>query len=731
MERVIIASPVTGDMAATLGKSHNCEITFLSPDSVLASSLSQSDQALMLRQYQHKAFPASTALSIPVRDLNFSSYLEPLVDPPSQNIIGAILIQSSQADAVAMQRKVSASLLFIMGAGLLAAACISFVVSGAISKPVRELVLAVRRVAGGDMECSIQATRRDEIGQLATAFNDMVIQLRHRAELKRLVDESQAATKAKSQFLANMSHEIRTPLNGVIGVANLLLTTQLDKKQRHYTELVRSSTEVLTTLINDILDFSKIEAGKLELESIDFNPRKVVEEVVELLSLKAAEKAVKMASAIGDDVPQYIAGDPNRLRQILMNLIGNAVKFTDQGQITVCLSREVSRNDVCVRFAIKDTGPGIPEDRKQRLFKSFSQVDASTTRRYGGTGLGLAISKELAELMGGTIGVESELGHGSTFWFTCKFDVAKTPPPNIDSEPTDIAPDAAARNTFSRTIRILLAEDNQINQIVATDLLANAGCKVDVVSDGQSAVQAWKNASFDLVLMDCQMPVMDGLEATREIRRLERERNTATGSIGHIPIIALTANASNVDRSRCEEAGMNGYCPKPFQPTELLGLISRHTSSALTQTSTETTVEPVVSPLQTEPTAQIDQLSGEPLKIETLLHSCTRNPNLAIKILEKFERQIVDTANQLQSVFEAEKPEELARLSHGLKGTAGIVGAESLQAILADLESTGRSAVLDSADKQLEQLRYEVDRCSAYIPQAMAQLRQTIDSRKN
>ena len=309
---LIMASPVTSQLIDDLGQGHNCEVTMLSPGTVLASSLSTARQTTVLQSYDQNELPSSRLFPIVLGNVTYATYVEPLEDPQSHAMIGATVIQSSLEDALAMQRRVSLSLLTIMAIGLFLAGCISFFVSGAITQPVRKLVTAVRRVAAGDMESSIQSHRRDEIGQLATAFNDMVVQLRHRQELQRLVDESQAATKAKSQFLANMSHEIRTPLNGVIGIANLLLSTPLNDKQRHYTQLVRSSTEVLMTLINDILDFSKVEAGKLELEQAEFDLHTVVEDVVELLSQKAFAKNVEMACHIAGDVPTHVTGDANR-----------------------------------------------------------------------------------------------------------------------------------------------------------------------------------------------------------------------------------------------------------------------------------------------------------------------------------------------------------------------------------------------------------------------------------
>jgi signal transduction histidine kinase/DNA-binding NarL/FixJ family response regulator len=723
---LIMASPVTTDLATRLGKSHNCEISFLSADAVLASSLAPALQRRMLVSYNHHQLPESSLVDLALGDVSYCSYLEPLEDPCSKSLIGATLIQSSRADAATMQSKVSLSLLAIMSTGLVAAGCISFFVSGAITRPVRELVVAVRRVAAGDMESSIQSKRHDEIGQLATAFNDMVIQLRTRQELQRLVDESQAATKAKSQFLANMSHEIRTPLNGVIGMANLLLSTKLDEKQRHYAELVRSSTEVLTTLINDILDSSKIEAGKLELESLEFDLCKVVTDAVELLSLKAHAKGVRTETHLDADVPRHALGDPNRLRQVLLNLIGNAVKFTDTGGIDVRVSLESSSSTGnLVRFAIQDTGPGIPADRMERLFKSFSQVDASTTRRYGGTGLGLAISKQLSELMGGSIGVQSEVGRGSTFWFTCKLGQASQ-----CSSASTTAPQQA-RMRFTDNVRILLAEDNQINQIVATDLLTNVGCTVEVVPDGRAAVQAWSAGTFDVILMDCQMPIMDGLEATGEIRRLEAESVVLRDGAHRTPIIALTANASNVDRSRCEAAGMDGYCPKPFRPQQLLDMIARHTSTPLVREVGDPAVAATPDIQETVSLTNKQSDSACPVELSRLLDSCTQNPQLAIKILEKFQKQIAETLSQMQFVVQEDNAAEMARLSHGLKGTAGLVGAESLHGVLAKLESIGRSASLESADKELEQLRLEVERCSAYIPKAIAELRQTAKARES
>ena len=335
---LIMASPITQELAANLGASHNCQITFLASGSVAASSLAVSLRTPILDAYSQHQLPNDTLFNLTIGGVAYRSYMQPLVDPASGTTVGATLIQSSREAGAALQRRISLSLLAIMAAGLFLAASISFILSDAITRPVRKLLLGVQRVAGGDLESSIQVDRRDEIGKLATAFNDMVVQLRTRHQLQRLVDESQTATKAKSQFLANMSHEIRTPLNGVIGMANVLLGTELDERQRHYAELVRSSAEVLTALINDILDFSKIEAGKLELESMEFELHTVVEDVIELLSQKAFTKGVEIACDLNGDLPSKARGDANRVRQVLMNLVGNAIKFTEKGEVIVRVS---------------------------------------------------------------------------------------------------------------------------------------------------------------------------------------------------------------------------------------------------------------------------------------------------------------------------------------------------------------------------------------------------------
>lgn len=371
-----------------------------------------------------------------------------------------------------------------------------------------------------------------------------------------------AANQAKSEFLANMSHDIRTPMNGIIGMTNLVLESDLNETQREYLELAHESAQNLLSLINDILDLSKIEAGKLTLEPVPFSLSKDLRALAEIFHCRAFQKGLGFALQLPEACPQGLMGDIARLRQILNNLLGNAMKFTEEGGITFSIELEEQTSDsVLLHFTIADTGCGIPAEKMASVFEPFVQVDGSSNRKYRGTGLGLAIAKQLTEMMGGRIWVESVLGTGCAFHFTARFGIqSQMPLPTEKDVVSDCEP---------TSLRILLAEDNPVNQKLATILLEKQGHDVSIANNGEEAVQLWAEQPFDVILMDMQMPVLNGLEATKAILEREQEKGR------HTPIIALTANAMRGDREQCLAAGLDGYIAKPFQKKELYAEIAR------------------------------------------------------------------------------------------------------------------------------------------------------------
>lgn len=660
-----------------------------------------------------------------------------------------------------------------------------------------------------------------QIGQFIERKNaeDELRVYAHDLEVAR--NRAEQATRAKSEFLANISHEIRTPMNAMIGMTELALETHITREQREYLTAIQGSAEVLLALVNDLLDFSKIEARKLQLDRVGFRLRDALEDTMRVLAPRAHKKGIELVCHIDPAVPDMLVGDPLRLRQVVVNLVGNAIKFTDQGEVVMQV-RPVSRHEqkVQLHFSVKDTGIGIPPEKQQVIFEAFSQADSSTTRRYGGTGLGLAISAQLVDLMGGKISVESQPGLGSTFHFTVWLDVEEAGieepgkwrsmtdlpvlivddnatnrrileevftnwcmrpvavdggaaalavldkfsskgqsfavvlldghMPDMDGfalaqriihdqryagtklvmltsagEPEDIArcrklgisayltkpvkqselfdtvvnvisePVVEARKPARKPkarrsgLRVLLAEDNAVNQLVATRVLEKLGHAVTVVSSGREAVSAIQSGTFDVVVMDVQMPEMDGLEATAEIRRGERMTGT------HIPIIAMTAHAMKGDRERCLEAGMDGYTSKPIRANELEQAIAK----VLTKSSMR------VHPSRNEAAEQ-------GINRAALLKGVDGNRRLLNQMVRLFLADYPRRVAEIKDAIHRRDADALARAAHALKGSAGNFAAKNAIAVAQRLETMGRNGEFNTAGEECVALESELARLS-------------------
>jgi signal transduction histidine kinase/FixJ family two-component response regulator len=553
----------------------------------------------------------------------------------------------------------------------------------------------IKSNTGVELLESLKRVTNTMIQSVSREINQRMLAEKHLLKAK---EEAEAGSQAKGDFLANMSHEIRTPLNAVIGMTELTLGTELTDEQQEYLETVRASSESLLRLLNDILDFSKIEAGQLEMTKIVFDLQTSLDQVADTLAVKAQKAGLELTCSIKPDVPTALVGDPMRLCQVIVNLTANAIKFTQEGQVTI--SVETKREEdfsVFLHFTVSDTGIGIPPDQIETIFESFKQADDSTTRQYGGTGLGLAISKQLVNMMGGRIWVESELGKGSTFHFTVRFRLSQ-------GEATEVlhTKDLSIQKV-PRQLSILLAEDNPVNQKVAAAMLKKRGHRVVIASNGKEALGALDRESVDLILMDVQMPEMDGFGATK----LLREREKANG--GHIPIVAMTAHALTGDRERCLAAGMDSYISKPIREADLFSVIQDLANGS------DDKKKDVPAPSET-----VMPVAEDVFDLSKVLSSLDGDKALFEEIATLFLSVAADNIAKLREGVAKGDPGAVEEAAHTLKGSAGQFGAKRTLDAVYRLELIGKNGTWREAETAQLDLEREIKALEKAMKRALA-----------